>query len=53
METEMVGKAQTVLGLLDPDSFDATLPHEHFYTIQRIESTFLRLRSASITRLMS
>ncbi|GAI99632.1 unnamed protein product [marine sediment metagenome] len=29
-QTEMVGKAQTVLGLLDSDSFDVTLPHEHF-----------------------
>ena len=29
-QTEMAGKAQTVLGLIDPDSLGITLPHEHF-----------------------
>lgn len=30
MQSEMVGKAQTVLGPVDPDSLGITLPHEHF-----------------------
>jgi len=28
-QEELVGKAQTVLGLVDPDSLGITLPHEH------------------------
>jgi len=27
---ELVGKAQTVLGIIDPDQLGITLPHEHF-----------------------
>ena len=31
-KTELTGKAQTVLGLIDADSLGVTLPHEHLLT---------------------
>ncbi|MFC1938763.1 phosphotriesterase [Chloroflexota bacterium] len=31
-QTELAGKAQTVLGIIDPDSLGVTLPHEHLLT---------------------
>jgi phosphotriesterase-related protein len=33
-QTELVGKAQTVLGLVDPDCLGVTLPHEHLFVDQ-------------------
>jgi len=35
-QTELTGRAQTVLGIIDADSLGVTLPHEHFFTEPKI-----------------
>jgi predicted metal-dependent phosphotriesterase family hydrolase len=39
-QEELVGKAQTVLGLIDPECLGVTLPHEHLFVDQA--SVYLR-----------
>jgi phosphotriesterase-related protein len=54
-QTELTGKAQTVLGIIDADSLGVTLPHEHLlldvscYFIEPTEATEKRLAHQPIT----
>ncbi len=54
-QTELTGKAQTVLGIIDADSLGVTLPHEHLlvdsscYFVEPTEATEKRLAHQPIT----
>ena len=44
--SELAGKAQTVLGLIDPDSLGITMPHEHLL-MDLAKSCFIEPDAAS------
>ena len=51
--SQLKGKAQTVLGLIDPEDLGITLPHEHFFADGTVQGVYFIEPSATSDRLIA